>query len=84
MIYFYAPALTVPNGSTVGADQGGNGISFGGGGFGGAGGLGRIRISVLPTRCSLAPVFHPTLDEGCAFTPGAGTPDSAYIRQYPD
>jgi hypothetical protein len=48
------------------------------------GGLGRIRLSVLPERCTLFGAFSPALPAtGCARTPGAGTPGRVYIDDYP-
>jgi hypothetical protein len=48
------------------------------------GGLGRIRLSVLPDRCTLFGTITPAIPEaGCARTPGAGIPGRVYIDEYP-
>ena len=48
----------------------------------GAGGLGRIRLSTIPERCSLAGTFEPRLADGCARTDPA-VPERVYIDVYP-
>jgi hypothetical protein len=45
-------------------------------------GLGRIRLSVDPTRCALAGSFNPPLRDGCAPTAG-GVPGFSYIGAWP-
>jgi hypothetical protein len=78
-----ADATLVVNSS---ADPGDGGFATGGGGQGGPGGLGRIRVSVQSGRCSLSfASFNPSLaDAMCSFSMGAGTPGTTFIRRYPD
>ncbi len=51
---------------------------------GGAGGVGRMRISALSTSCRLNGAFSPTLVSACTVTSGAGTPGRAYVAAFPD
>lgn len=83
VIFLSAPALEVSAGATlraVGAAQSAGGFS---GTIGGAGGLGRIRIAADPSRCVLAGSFSPSLVNGCAVTPGSGTPGRVYVSAWP-
>jgi hypothetical protein len=48
---------------------------------GGAGGLGRIRISVAPATCTLGGTFNPPLGNGCG---AENTADETYVAAYPD
>lgn len=51
---------------------------------GGAGGLGRIRVSALPELCTLTGTLDPAPVSGCTPTPGAGTSGRIYVGVYPD
>jgi hypothetical protein len=51
---------------------------------GGAGGLGRVRITSQAATCRLNGAFNPPLVSGCAVTAGAGTAGRAYIANFPD
>jgi len=85
-IWLQAPILTAPAGSMISA-QGGGGGSSGGSktdGPGGAGGPGRIRLSVDATLSgAIGGSFYPPLLSGFTPTPGAGTALKVYVAQYP-
>jgi len=49
----------------------------------GAGGLGRIRLSTLPARCSLLGNYAPPLADSCNATP-MPTDGKVYIGVWPD
>ena len=48
----------------------------------GAGGLGRVRLSILPERCTVTGSFTPPLVDGCNVT-NPGQPGMTYIDTYP-
>jgi hypothetical protein len=75
VIYLAAPQLTV--GGTVSAA---GGIAGGPAGVGGAGGLGRIRISAVTANCALTGTFTPPLASACNVTSAAGV---VYITAFP-
>jgi hypothetical protein len=53
-------------------------------GAAGRGGLGRIRLSVLPERCVPFGTFDPPLPAGgCVRTPAPGVPGRTYIDVFP-
>jgi hypothetical protein len=54
---------------------------FATGGRSGAGGLGRIRLSVPTAGCMLGGTFAPPLASGCAPSAMAGT---TFVATYPD
>ena len=87
MIYLAAPAIDVAGSVRA---EGGRGGPLGGppaemlGADGGAGGLGRIRISVLPPHCVLSGTLAPVLVDGCAETPAPGVAGKTFIGTYPD
>ena len=57
--------------------------NLGMGGLGGAGGPGRIRLSVLPERCTLFGTWTPALVSGCAPTRTAPVDGRVYIDVFP-
>jgi hypothetical protein len=66
----------------VRAQPGAGGTASPGCGTGGAGGLGRIRISVgAGVDCSLGGAFDPPLEDGCAPASAAG---KTFIATYPE
>jgi hypothetical protein len=83
VIVLAAPALETSAGATLRAAGGAPSADGFGGTIGGAGGLGRIRIAADPSRCVLAGSFSPALVNGCAGTPGSGTPGRVYVSAWP-
>jgi hypothetical protein len=83
VVYLSAPSITVASGATVSAAGGTGGAQseFATGGGGGNGGLGRVRLSVTPSTCSLAGSFTPPLSAGCNAANQAG---AAYVAAYPN
>jgi hypothetical protein len=79
VVFLAAPELEVRG--TISAV--GGGLSDTGGNVGGAGGPGRIRLSVLPERCTLFGSWTPALVSGCAPTRTAPVPGRVYIDVYP-
>ena len=79
VVFLYAPSVTVASGAAVSAigGTGGPGATIYSNTPGGAGGLGRIRISALSASCSLGGAFNPPLLSACSLTPGAGSAGSA-------
>jgi hypothetical protein len=86
VVFVYAPNVSVASGATVSAvgGAGGTGATIYSNTPGGAGGLGRVRISALTTACSLNGAFNPPLVSACALTAGAGTAGRAYIAAFPN
>ena len=84
VIYLSAPSVTVGAGATISAAGGLGGAQseFATGGGGGDGGLGRIRLSVLPATCVLNGSFTPPLSSGCM--PKPATAGLAYLGVYPN
>lgn len=83
VIVLSAPEVRALQGSAVSAlgGLGGRGDLLGG--AGGRGGLGRVRVSVDPSRCTLAATGSPTL-RSCAPTPGRGVDGAAFVSVFPD
>ncbi len=46
-------------------------------------GIGRIRLSVDPSRCTLDGRFNPPLAEGCRLTPDGGVVGRAFVASWP-
>jgi hypothetical protein len=83
VIMMSAPTITVGLSGVISAVGGAGGAQseFATGGAGGNGGVGRIRLSVNPSTCSLNGSFSPPLVSGCT----AGSKSGAtYIGVYPD
>lgn len=79
VIYLSAPVIQVAGVvSSVGGEGGKPSAE------GGKGGLGRIRLSVDPARCSLAGTFTPGLASNCGVSPAAGTPGKVFIGAFPN
>ena len=78
VIYLSAPNIAVGNAAIISAagGDGGRASPNASGGSGGNGGMGRIRLSVNPSFCSLAGNFNPPLAAGCAEANQVG---SAYV-----
>lgn len=52
---------------------------------GGAGGLGRLRLSVRVSRCQMGGTVNPPMPAGgCVVSPPGGSPGVAYVGEYPD
>ena len=51
---------------------------------GGAGGLGRVRLSVDPSQCSPPDTSFPPVGTGCAPSPDGGVPGQAYVGLWPN
>jgi cysteine-rich repeat protein len=82
VIYLAAPTLTVASGAVVSAVGGIGGVSPGSAcGGGGAGGLGRVRISARLTTCSLSGNFTPPLSSGCSLSVAD---EHVYIGAFPN
>ncbi len=80
LVYLSAPSIEVTSGVVSAAGGRGGGVNC----VGGNGGLGRVRLSVLPALCRLSGTFTPPLPTGgCvpAATPAANT---TYIGTYPN
>ena len=73
VIYLAAPALEVTGELDAGPGAAGR--------RGGAGGLGRIRLSTVPERCVLFGRYDPPLVDGCA--PTGAQPGRTFIDLYP-
>ncbi|MEZ4394360.1 MAG: hypothetical protein R3A48_25080 [Polyangiales bacterium] len=86
MLFVYAPSVSVASGATLSAvgGAGGTGATIYSNTPGGAGGLGRIRISAATTSCALNGAFNPPLVSACSLTAGAGTAGRAYIASFPN
>ncbi|MFO0645466.1 MAG: hypothetical protein U0326_04455 [Polyangiales bacterium] len=86
VVFLYAPSVSVASGGTVSAigGSGGTGATVYSNTPGGAGGLGRIRISAVASTCTLNGAFNPALSSACVLTPGAGVAGRAYIAAFPD
>jgi hypothetical protein len=84
VVFLRAPVLTVGPRAQVSAAGGEGGVAslYATGGAGGVGGLGRIRISANPARCTLAGTFNPPLVSGC--TPAPATPGRAFVAAFPN
>jgi hypothetical protein len=84
VIYLAAPHVEVQAGARVDV-TGGAGGTGSSGHNGGNGGLGRVRIAVTPSGCTLAGTFFPPFATGvpCAVTSGAGTPARVYVGTFP-
>lgn len=85
VVYLHAPALTIAGDVEARGGAGGRGgvepiTSAVCGGNGGRGGLGRIRLSVDPTRCALAGDFDPPLQSGCDESSESGAPGFVYVK----
>jgi hypothetical protein len=84
VIYLAAPSVNVSSSATISAAGGNGGFAsvFATGGGGGNGGVGRIRLSINPSSCTLGGTFNPPLVSGCSAT---STPVSgkAYVGIYP-
>lgn len=76
VIYLSTPALTTARGAVVEATAGGAATAP-------VTGLGRVRLSVDPSRCVLAGTFNPPLRDGCSPTSNGGTPGYAYVSSWP-
>jgi hypothetical protein len=75
--------VSVAVSATLSAGGGPGAASPGGGSLagGGAGGLGRVRLSLVPGASSLAGVFNPPLQGG---TSPANTPGFTYVAVFPN
>ncbi|MFO0650095.1 MAG: MopE-related protein [Polyangiales bacterium] len=84
LIYLSAPALDVVSGTLSVA--GGSGSQPLGcvDANGGRGGLGRLRLSVLPSRCNVTGTWTPPLPAGGCVATTTSTPGQVYIGVYPD
>jgi hypothetical protein len=83
LVYLASPVLTV-NGS-VSASGGAAGTNAACGADGGAGGVGRVRLSTDPAMCTLGPSSSITPGlVGGACSAGAATSGSAYLAPWPD
>ena len=51
---------------------------------GGAGGLGRVRVSALAEECTLAGRIAPAPEDACNPSPAGGTAGTAYVARYPN
>jgi hypothetical protein len=83
-VFVYAPAIQVDVGARVSAIGGAAGSAPPDYGVGGAGGLGRIRISALSASCMLAGTFTPPLAASCGVSPVGGTRGDTYVATYPN
>lgn len=76
VVYLVAPELRVEAGSVVEAIA--NGVPATP-----VTGLGRIRLSVDPSRCTLAGTFNPPLADRCSPTPDGGLAGRTFIAPWP-
>jgi len=74
-IALFAPVVVIDGTVDTAGGAGGRAIGPSSGYAGGAGGMRRVRVSVLPTRCSLAGTWIPQLEgNNCPLSP-ASSPD---------
>lgn len=86
VLYLATPSLRIDSGALVDAGGGARGEvelwCAAGAGRGGAGGLGRIRLSVEPTTCMVGATTIPPMPAGgCA---PSGNPGEVYVGAYPN
>ncbi|MBO6933774.1 MAG: putative metal-binding motif-containing protein [Deltaproteobacteria bacterium] len=85
VLYLASPSIRIDSGALVdasGGARGGVGRSCTGTGRGGAGGLGRIRLSVEPSTCTIdTPTMPPMPAAGCVPSGNAG---EVYVGAYPN
>jgi hypothetical protein len=83
VIFLSSPNITVAAGATVSTAGGAGGAQseFATGGGGGPGGLGRIRLSVTPSTCTLSGSFNPPLSSACSAASKSG---ATYVGVYPN
>lgn len=87
VIYLASPAIRIDSGSLIDAGGGAGGdvvrtCGISGAGRGGAGGMGRIRLSVEPTTCTVtASTMPPMPAAGCV--PNS-TPGEVHVGAYPN
>ncbi len=81
MIYLAAPRLDLRGTVSVAGGAGGRVGTC----TGGAGGVGRLRLSTLPSQCGVSGTTVPPVVAGCAVTTaGSVTSPRAYVGMYPD
>lgn len=76
VVFLSAPELVVTGSIEA---KGGEGVNSGG-----AGGLGRIRISVDPLRCTLSGTLTPAPADGCTPSAAGGVRGTAFIATWPE
>lgn len=76
VVFLSAPELVVTGSIEA---KGGESVNSGG-----AGGLGRIRISVDPLRCTLSGTLTPAPADGCSPSPAGGTRGATFIATWPE
>jgi hypothetical protein len=81
-VMLYAPSVLTGSSALISAVGGRGGNADGiRAGAGGNGGLGRVRITVNRTTCSLSGTFNPPLSNGCTPTPG-GVPGRVFVGPF--
>ncbi|MFO0650496.1 MAG: hypothetical protein U0326_30015 [Polyangiales bacterium] len=80
LIYLSAPAIEVTSGVVSVAGGRGGGVTC----AGGNGGLGRVRLSVLPSLCRLTGTWTPPLPSGGCVVSATAVPGETYIATFPN
>jgi hypothetical protein len=80
VVHLSAPAIEVASGTIAVTGGRGGGVTCNGG----RGGLGRVRLSVLPSRCRLTGTWDPPLPAGGCVVTTTATAGQVYIGTYPD
>ena len=80
VVHLSAPAIEVTSGTVAVTGGRGGGVTC----IGGHGGLGRVRLSVLPARCRLTGTWDPPLPSGGCVVTATAAPGPVYIGTYPD